>query len=105
MRIRHRETYKRMLRWLVSQHDDGVPWVDTETIYQWWNRQTKQGCTMGQLVNYLGKGKEIDKSPDKVYIAHPGLMYGAGYMVCLWRVHPHYIRQWRAKRETKNDEC
>ena len=104
MRIRHRETYTRMLRWLVSQHDSGVEWVDTQAIYEWWNRTTKNGVVMNQLVNYLAKGKEVDKHIEKIRIPHP-LRYGSDYMVCLWRVHTHYEADFRAKRETYKDEC
>ena len=94
MRIKHKETYLRMLRWMVSQHDEGVDWIDTQSIYEWWNRTTRNGVVMHQLVNYLGKGKEID---------HP-LALGGRYRVCLWRVHPHHIADHRMKRETHKDE-
>ncbi len=103
MRIKHKETYLRMLRWMIAQHDAGVDWIDTQSIYEWWNSATRNGVVMQQLTNYLGKGKEIDKHPDGVMIPHP-LYLGGSYRVCLWRVHPHYMDRYRAKRETHKDE-
>lgn len=87
---------------MVRKHDTGIEYLDTEVLYQWWNRQTRWGITMCQLTNIISKSAHIDRAPfDTIPV------YGWGerkYSLALWCVHPHHRATFRAKRETENDE-
>ena len=93
--------HEKCLRWLVTQHDDGVDAVATPTIYEWWNRNDRYGITMQQLTNILGKRPEYDRMPEDARVTSIG---GHNYPVALWLVAPKYREVFRAKRETVLDE-
>ena len=101
MRMKRRRMYEKCLRWMVTQHDDGVECLATPTIYEWWNRNDRYGITMQQLTNILGKRPEIDRNDEDARVRS---VTGSSYIVALWMVHPNHRQAWRAKRETARDE-